>query len=84
MTLIRPGTSWASSTSVTVTMSTALPMIAAACLSRRASPTTTVRAIVATCGSARALTMISGPMPAPSPMVTAMRGRTVLIGSPWG
>ena len=44
---------------------------AAASRSRAASPMTTGGTIVATCGSSIAGTMTSGPIPAPSPMVTA-------------
>jgi len=54
---------------------TSSPQTFAACSSRPASPMTTARQCPATSARESALTMISGPTPAASPIVTAMTGR---------
>jgi hypothetical protein len=76
-----PGRKAASRGPATVRTSRSTPVISRARPSRRASPTTSGRAQVYTSGSARALTMISGPTPAASPMVMATIGRR--IGASW-
>src|SRR4051812_20654261 len=53
-----------------------MPVVCSAMARARASPTTSQRARSARAGSASALRTTSGPMPAGSPMVRAMRGRS--------
>jgi hypothetical protein len=69
---LRPGVRTASATRAIGTTETESPTIPAAFTSRAASPITTYRVDSAISGYASARTTTFGPMPAPSPMVTAM------------
>ena len=74
MTLTRSGSFRASDTSVIRAISGVQPRMSAACRSRPASPMTTGTHVERTWSDSTALTVTSGPTPAPSPMVTAMMG----------